>query len=376
MYRKFRNQITEHFINIPGYRTNRKIIVFESDDWGSIRMPSLNVYKYLIDNNILSLGNVFGKYDTLASEDDLSKLFELLLSYKDKNGNNPVFTANCTVANPNFHRIKESDFQSYFHEPFTDTLSRYPKHNRSFDFWKSGIENNIFYPQFHGREHINISRWLKKLKSGDKRYLEAFNKETFVVGTSAKKNKSENLAAALDYDDQADIMNVTKSITEGLMLFKDIFGFASKSFIAPNYIWDNSIEEVLAANKVLFIQGSKFQNRPNINNNSYVRKYRYTGKVNKFGQIQIVRNAFFEPSLMGHRDVISSCLRQIRTAFLFKKPAVISTHRLNYIGFLHTKNRDENLLKLRNLLVEILKRWPDVEFASSPQLGNSIINNY
>ena len=31
--------ITSKIINIPGWTTNRKIIVIESDDWGSIRMP-------------------------------------------------------------------------------------------------------------------------------------------------------------------------------------------------------------------------------------------------------------------------------------------------------------------------------------------------
>ena len=26
--------------NLPGWRTSRKIVVIESDDWGTIRMPS------------------------------------------------------------------------------------------------------------------------------------------------------------------------------------------------------------------------------------------------------------------------------------------------------------------------------------------------
>ena len=37
--------ITHNLLNIPGWRTKRHIVVIESDDWGSIRMPSKEVYK-------------------------------------------------------------------------------------------------------------------------------------------------------------------------------------------------------------------------------------------------------------------------------------------------------------------------------------------
>lgn len=35
--------VIKNFSNLPGWRTNRKIVVIESDDWGSIRMPSLTI---------------------------------------------------------------------------------------------------------------------------------------------------------------------------------------------------------------------------------------------------------------------------------------------------------------------------------------------
>ena len=38
--------ITHNLLNIPGWRTKRHIVVIESDDWGSIRMPSKDVYVY------------------------------------------------------------------------------------------------------------------------------------------------------------------------------------------------------------------------------------------------------------------------------------------------------------------------------------------
>lgn len=32
-------QIRKNWANLPGWHTRRKIVVIESDDWGSIRMP-------------------------------------------------------------------------------------------------------------------------------------------------------------------------------------------------------------------------------------------------------------------------------------------------------------------------------------------------
>ena len=68
-------------------------------------------------------------------------------------------------------------------------------------------------------------------------------------------------------------------------------------------------------------------------------------------------------------DWESDCLKRIDLAFKFRKPAVVSTHRLNYMGYLNPKNRSENLMKLKSLLTKIKKYWPEVEFLSSNQLG-------
>jgi hypothetical protein len=35
-----RDILGKYYINLRGWKTKRKIVVIESDDWGSIRMPS------------------------------------------------------------------------------------------------------------------------------------------------------------------------------------------------------------------------------------------------------------------------------------------------------------------------------------------------
>ena len=75
MIDKLKNAIIQELINIPGFRTNRKIVIFESDDWGYIRMPSKKVYNQLLTDDIRVDNCPYNRYDSLASEDDLTFLF-------------------------------------------------------------------------------------------------------------------------------------------------------------------------------------------------------------------------------------------------------------------------------------------------------------
>ncbi len=119
--------IIRHLSNFPGWRTNRKIVVIESDDWGSIRMPSKEVYEKCLKAGYPVHLNEYERYDSLASKDDLELLFGLLASVKDKNDKPAVITANCVVANPDFEKIKKDDFLKYHYELITDNISKISK---------------------------------------------------------------------------------------------------------------------------------------------------------------------------------------------------------------------------------------------------------
>lgn len=114
--------ISSNLINYKGWKTNKKIVVFESDDWGSVRMPSVETYKTLKQNGIQVDKSPYCKFDSLASEYDLDYLFSTLLKYKDNKGNSPIITANTVIANPDFEKIKAADYSIYYFEPFTETL--------------------------------------------------------------------------------------------------------------------------------------------------------------------------------------------------------------------------------------------------------------
>ena len=102
---KIKRLLAKNYINFRGWSSNKKFILIESDDWGSVRMASNEAYNDFLSQKIPVNKNYFTKYDCLESKEDLELLFVVLSSFKDKKGNHPVITANTVIANPDFENI-------------------------------------------------------------------------------------------------------------------------------------------------------------------------------------------------------------------------------------------------------------------------------
>lgn len=371
-----KQKITNNLLNIPGWRTRRKIVIIESDDWGSIRMASKDAYKHFLTLGYPVDECPYNRYDSLESNADLELLFSVLSSVKDRNGNPAIVTANSLVANPDFERIKNANFKEYFFEPFTETLNKYPAHHKVIELYKKGISEKVIKPQFHGREHLNIHRWMEALQQEDAITLEAFKQNMFSVHAERQPRNKLEFMEALDCDTPEQLRAMPAILSEGLKIFGNLWGYESKSFIASCYIWRPEIEAILSENGVRYIQGMVNQVAPVMGAKyRYKRIYHYLGQQNKFGQKYLLRNAYFEPSHTPDADNIGNCLRRITIAFNWNKPAIISTHRLNFMGSLVPENRERGLKLLGELLRKILKQWPDVEFMTSDELGDLMIVN-
>lgn len=373
MINNLKHSLGRHLTNSLGWRTNNRIVVIESDDWGSVRMPSFEVYKKLLKAGYPVDNDPYEKFDALASNHDLECLFELLLSFTDQNGNHPSITANCVVANPDFMKIIDNNFTSYYYELFTETLKKYPLHNRVWDYWQEGIGKGIFLPQFHAREHLNVPIILEELQNRNEYLLQGFLLG-YLGGLRKEGKQPKNLYVKASYfRNQIEKQQVLEAFTEGCRIFKNIFGFTSESFIPTNYMWCPDFDVYMKHEGVLINQGRHFMYEPLGNYGKKVHK-RVLGRKNKEGQISLVRNARFEPSLVLNKEgELDKCLKEIAIGFKWGKPAIISIHRLNFVGFINSRNRDENLRLFERLITEILKRWPDVQFMNSVSLGKTII---
>lgn len=369
---KIKSFLSNHYTNARGFRTERKLVVIESDDWGAVRSPSLEVVEKLGKKGFDSGESHYMRNDSLASEEDLGQLFRTLKSVKDCKGKHPIITANTIFANPDFEKIKESGYSKYCFEWFTETLNRYPEHQNSFDLWRQGQHDGYFYPQLHGREHLQVQRWMSDLKLGNPATLAAFEVGYYGLGPINSSKIKSSYLPAFDYEHTRELSFITDSIQQAASKFEEIFGYKSTSFVAPNYVWNDSVEKVLHSCGVKYIQSGRAHFLPEVEskNKRYIRHY--IGERNSLNQIYLVRNCSFEPSSSPDIDWVDKCIREIRVAFFWKKPAVIESHRVNYVGFLNEKNRDRGLKLLEELLTAIMKKWPDVEFISSDQLGDLI----
>lgn len=374
----FKRQLSNHLVNTQGWTTSRKIVVFESDDWGSIRMPSTTAYQNLLNAGIRVDKSPYCRYDSLCSVNDLEALFLVLQNNKDGHQNPAVLTANAVVANPDFDAIQASDFQAYSYETIDRSFDRFFPNEKPLEVWKQGLKEKLFFPQFHGREHVNVPLWMKKLQAKDPVFCKAFEEKCWGISNDIISSATKSVQASFDYSSTEELGFMTESITDGLKIFKNLFGFSSESFISNNYIWPTELDAILEQNGVRVMQGMKYQLLPKKSGEMERRKIRrYNGQYlgpNK-GILQTVRNVQFEPSLLSPNEknqAVSRCLKQIQTAFLWRKPAIISSHRINFCGTLSEENRKSNLQLLDQLLREITKRWPEVEFMNTIELSNIV----
>lgn len=368
----FRSLLAPYYRNLRGWRTNRKIVVFESDDWGSIRMPSKDVYIALLKRGIRVDNCHYCRNDSLETGSDLSALFEVLDSVKGRNGNPAIITVNSVVANPDFEKIRSNNYQEYHYRLISDSYKVFNGCSDSFELLKEGNKKGLLSIQSHGREHLNIGRWMHYLRGGYPETKLAFEHGVYGLSATITSEMRKSFLPAFDFETNLEENKVNEIAIDGLRIFKDLFGYNSESFIAPNYVWSQSLECSISEKDVRFIQGTHVHTFSVPTGQKSSKRLRYFGKKNDFGQLDLVRNAYFEPSENPEKDWINSCLSEISSAFLWKHPVIICSHRVNFMGGLNEKNRDINLRLLKQLLSEIVKRWPDVEFMSSNQLGNLI----
>ena len=369
---RIKDLIRKNLSNIPGWRTNRKIVVIESDDWGSVRIRDKKAYEALKQKGLNVDDKRYDKVDTLESNEDLALLFEVLNSVKDKNGEPAKFTPMCLLGNPDFEKIKDGEFKEYHFQPLTDTIKGYPNSNRILDFWKEGAQTKIFVPQLHGREHLNVRRYMDILQHHEGKEGLRFALEHQSVGPSAYKGITyPNYLGALHPIAKNEIEELKTHLLQAGQLFETYLGYKPSVFMAPNAEEPQELEGTLKQIGVQYLTRSKRRIYPK-GDEEFGKEWNFLGKINQQNQLILNRNAFFEPCQTDENKTLESCMEEIEIAFQWGKPAVVSSHRVNYVGSIDPSNRDNGLNELKKLLNKVLQKWPDVEFMTSAELGDLI----
>src|SRR5690606_5956494 len=132
------------------WKTKDKIIVIESDDWGSIRIPSLESYLNLQKEGFLVEKCSFLRYDNLETKEDFNQLKLMFDRIYSLTGKKPIITANYIMANPDFLKIEESNYQEYYRKYVWDHLNESDLLNGYVNSLKELTESN-----YRSEEHTS-----------------------------------------------------------------------------------------------------------------------------------------------------------------------------------------------------------------------------
>lgn len=363
-------ELMKRFLDVGCIKTNQKLLVILSDDWGSVRIQSKQDQETLVKKG-LTIDNRFDQYDALETNEDMELLFEVLTKYKDHRGNHPVITAVSNVANPDFARIQESGYKKYFFETIDKTYQRYPDSDRVLNLVKEGIDNKIFIPQSHGREHLQVNWWMDELQDENSFARKFFDSEYFFLKPSLMNNpkRGRGIGAAFDVWEQEDLDLHKDIIQTGLDDFERLFGYRSSVFTPPAMFYNPSIEADMVNQGIEWLDVGRFFKTPRVGGAEKIQ-LNYLGRKKKSGLKVLVRNGMFEPNISDTNNGVNRALFDIELAFKAKQPAILSNHRAAFVGRIDPKNRERGLKALDDLVSKVLKKWPDVGFVSAQYLKN------
>ena len=363
--------IISNLKNSIGWKTNRKIVVFSVDDYGNVRLNSAEARKNM-DAAGMKIYSRFDALDTLETTQDLEQLFAVLSSVKDKNGRHAVFTPFALPCNIDFEKMEAEDYQNFYFESLPNTYKKLAiqqpeAYTGTWDLWKDGIAKGFLRPQFHGREHLNLSIFNDKLKKRDAQLLTALKNKSY-TSISDDAYPTMSSMAELDFWDVTENDDLKPILKEGLQLFEEVYGYKSIYFTPPVFNIHQSLFQTIKNNGIQFLDLALLQNEHQ-GLNVYKKSFNYIGKKTREGLTIMVRNVVFEPTEDRGIDWVDFTMKQIETAFRWNKPAIISSHRVNFCGHIDKDNRQNGLESLKRLLQEIVKKWPDVEFMSADEMA-------
>jgi hypothetical protein len=276
--------------------------------------------------------------------------------------------------NINFEKMAEDDYSVYHYELLPETYQKLSDlqpdaYRGAWDLWKEGIGKGLMVPLFHGREHLNLKLFKEKLAERDPAVLRALKHRSYL---SVPSNYSTISAmAAFDFWKFEENDQFHDIIRDGLDAFEAVYGYRSDHFNPPGGREHPVIHSTLKECGVKYID-TPFLKHEHQGEGRVKKIVNYTGKQNSVGQIYLVRNVVFEPTDDRGVDWVNYTLEQIEAAFRWNRPAIISSHRVNFCGHIDPGNRKKGITALKKLLQKIVEKWPDVEFLAANELGSII----
>lgn len=362
----FRGKFSDYAKNFRGWRTPRKLVAFAVDDYAHVRVASRQAREALLAAG-LDLSGQMDRFDTLETRQDLEALFGALDSVRDVNERPAVFTAYALSANPDFAAIRD-DGQCYHPEAVPATFRRLTNeqpdaYQGAWQLWQEGMARGLIRPQCHGREHLNVALFERKLQYRAPDLLANLEHDSLAGMTSDPAMPGVGYTHAFGLHDRSELPRHRDILADAFDRFEQVWGFRSTTFTPPAQQLHPDLHEELVQFGVVSVDKPLRCSRA-LGDGTRRSELNRSGRQRGQNHVTVVRNVVFEPCADMGFEPIGRAMQQINAAFFWGRPAIISAHRANFCGHIDEQNRKRGIQALESLLKAIVQRWPEVEFLS------------
>lgn len=319
-------------------------VVFESDDWGAcetVRNAGDAAALQPLWDEVLERPRPI--LSTLETPADLSRLYETLGGVTGADGLPAVFTAFTCTGNPDFDAIRETG--EYRDIGIDEGVPSGWQRGDLLSAWRDGVARGVHAPEFHGNLHHTSPVTLMELLHEDgpegRLARESFDREAYCQGRHVPEFEGMTVREQLAWN------------RTGIERFARAFGFRPACAITSDALPETEVIWALLGIRAVCLKNCRvnsgqvvvYPTKPWNNQDPNVPLGAYDPVIDV---VYMVRNAFFECAANPDQsaDVV---LDVIRARWSENEPAIISTHRANYVS-LDPARAETGFAELRRLL--------------------------
>lgn len=298
-----------------------RAVVIQSDDWGFAGFaPAAEAWRG-VERDSLAPGRFPDTYwdSTLEDAAAVEAMTEILAAARGRDGLPAVFQPNYILFSMDHDGTQ---WRRY-------ALPALPPAYRRPGLWAAVAEARragVWHPELHGAWHYDP----------DLRIARALESPAAARATAAGITVFRDAHGARELGPWRDREVLAAELDASRAVFAELFGTEPASVIAPDYTWSARNEDIWVSRGLRIIQAKREQRDPTLPAGRAGRVVKWLDRrlahLIRADRSYVERNCRFEPAQHGDPDQVADrCARQVFGAWAAGEPAVIETHRVNFV---------------------------------------------